>query len=481
MNFSRHAFISYAHEDDDVLPPAEYGWVTNLRAALTHCLRVQVGNEVDIWWDKKNIGGNTAVTPEILEQFSQTAALVPVFSPSYLNSGWCDLEINGFNDAAKDNGGVVVGTRSRIFKVIKFPIEDVSGLPDIVSDTPGYEFYEVDAVDSIPHTIDPSFDPQQRRSFIRKVEKLAFDMKKVLDRLRGVVPGDCKPHIYLAECSSDRRADRDAIETELANHGYVVLPDEPLPRNEEDYRAEVARAMAQCRLSVHLVGSGRGLVPDGPSGKSVVELQNEIAVDTSRRGSLARVISLPAGTKSDKPAQQEFIDRLHDDPDKQFAADLITGGLQEVKSVVLAALTKIETPVPVAVSQEKDAFIFCTECERFAAAPLIRFLKSRNVAARLPLFNGDEARRHEANREMLVNADAVILFYGANDELWKHDREREIAAARGSMARVFTYLADPMSDDKNVLLAIGGADLIDGRADVGDRSFGAVLEVLERK
>lgn len=478
MSFSRHAFISYAHDDNKVLPPAEYGWVTHFHETLSVCLSEYFGKDVDIWLDQERISGNTKFDTEIRSQFPVTAALIPVFSPSYLNSEWCGREINGFSEVARSHGGVVIGTLSRIFKVFKIPI-DRHALPEVVSDTTGYHFYEVDK-DSVPHTLDPSLD-EERREYLRKVRKLAWDINKLLAQLSGLVPKDDKPRIYLAECSSDRRTAREAIESELESRGYTVLPDRRMPENEEDYRAEAERMMAQCRLSVHLVGSGYGVVPDGPSGKSVVVLQNEIAVEASRKGSLVRVISLPSGTSSDIARQQEFINALHADPDKQLGADLITGGVEAIKSAVLESLKKIVTPQAGAVSQEKEVFIFCTENERRAAAPLIRFLKSKNIAARLPLFNGDEARRAEANREMLASADAVVLFYGQNDELWKHDREKDIVAARRSMADVFTYLAGPMTDDKSVLLDVGGTDLIDGSAGFSEGSFGPLLEALERK
>ena len=359
MNFSRHAFISYAHEDNEVLPPAERGWVTDFHAALSHYLRLDVGDAVDIWLDEKRISGDTVFAAEIMRQFPETATLIPVLSPSYLKSEWCDREISAFHDAASNNGGVVIGTRSRILKVIKLPIEDVPGQ---LSNTIGYEFYELDK-DSTPHTLDPSLDEKKRVNFLLKVRKLSWDMKNLLDQLKGVAPGEGKPPIFLAECSSDRRADRDAIEMEFQNRGYTILPDQRLPEKEEDYRAEVARMIAKCSISIHLVGSGYGVVPDGPSGKSVVVLQNEIAVEASRRGSLARVISLPKGTTSSIPAQREFIDRLHDDPDKQFGADLIIGGVEELKDAVFAALSKIAEPVTVTTTREKEV-------------PLTRFLKS---------------------------------------------------------------------------------------------------------
>ena len=74
-----------------------------------------------------------------------------------------------------------------------------------------------------------------------------------------------RPAVYLAECSYDRRADRQALNSELRARNYHVLPDRELPRDEAEYRAEVARPLEQSVLSIHLVGSVYGSVPDGPS------------------------------------------------------------------------------------------------------------------------------------------------------------------------------------------------------------------------
>ena len=90
--------------------------------------------------------------------------------------------------------------------------------------------------------------------------------------------------MYLAECSYDLRDDRDKVRGELRAHGYNVLPDQlaRLPELELEYVAEVGRLLDECRVSVHIVGKFRGKVPDGPSLKSAVQLQNEIAAQKAK-------------------------------------------------------------------------------------------------------------------------------------------------------------------------------------------------------
>jgi len=48
-------------------------------------------------------------------------------------------------------------------------------------------------------------------------------------------------------------------------------------------------------------------VPDGPSEKSVVILQNELAIQHAKKSGLERVIWLAEGTATQSPRQQAFI------------------------------------------------------------------------------------------------------------------------------------------------------------------------------
>ena len=86
-----------------------------------------------------------------------------------------------------------------------------------------------------------------------KVAKLAWDISQQLKTLATTAasepakaaPRSRKPVIYLAECSWDQRQAREALEADLRLHGYSILPDRQLPRDEAAYVAEVARLLEQ--------------------------------------------------------------------------------------------------------------------------------------------------------------------------------------------------------------------------------------------
>ena len=326
MRFAKHLFTSYAHIDNQPLSPEQQGWITRFHATLEALLSMRMGSKAQIWRDNK-LQGNDVFADEIVDQFAQTAVLVSVLTPRYLNSEWCTKEVAEFYKSAEQSGGMVVDNKARIFKVLKTPVDTQESLPSLMKDLLGYEFFTFE--DETPLELDPAYGETYAQDYNRKVGKLAWDISQLLTKLESDT-GDsghdeqatAKATIYLAECSYDRKETREILEGDLRRHGYTVLPDQQLPRDEGEYVAAVARLLERCKLSIHLVGASYGAVPDGPSEKSAVVLQNELAVQRSKSGALPRVIWLPEGTHSEQAPQQVFIEALHQDAEAQFAADL---------------------------------------------------------------------------------------------------------------------------------------------------------------
>ena len=361
----------------------------------------------------------------------------------------------------------MVENKARILKVIKTPVDTEEALPEVMKDVLGYEFFTFD--DGTPLELDPAYGEKFAQEYNRKVGKLAWDAAQLLKKLVADTPGSgpdraapatTRPTVYLAECSYDRREARDMLESDLRLHGYTVLPEHPLPREEADYVAAVERVLGGCALSIHLVGESYGAVPDGPSQKSLVVLQNELAVQRSKSGALSRVIWLRQGTVSAHAQQQAFIAALHQDAEAQCGADLITGDLEACKAAIHAALKKLEKPEretptePVAAADTRLIYLLCDEKDRKATVPLRKFCREQGWTVALPAFEGDATAVREANQNLLTTCDAVILFYGAGDDAWKRTIDNELKKMPGYrggkplLAR-YTYLADPRTSDKD--------------------------------
>lgn len=473
MSFEQDAFISYAHIDNEPLTPGQKGWVTQFHATLQAMLSQRLGEKARIWRDDK-LAGNDVFADEIVGQFAKTALLVSILSPRYVRSEWCTRELQEFCKAAAHSGGVTLGNRSRVFKVIKTPFEQTAALPEPVQQTLGYPFYALDGDD--PKELDPAFGDEARQQFLSKLSSLAWEIAKCLQQLVQSAPGGgtaaapARPVVFLADCGRDLRDVRERLATELRMHGHEVLPAQQLPPNEDALLPELKSQLERCALAIHLIGRSVGPVPDGPSGRSLVMLENELAAERCRQAGLRRIIWLPEGVAGERVEQQAFIDALQRDAALQFGADLMRGDVEALKGAMHLALRRIEAPAATkALAPAADAaqagvvHLIMSEADRAASVPLLKLLRAQQLRVTIPVFVGDAAAVREANAQLMSDSDAVILFYGAGDEVWKFHQQNELRkhAADGKRRSVWTCLMPPSSPDKQLLRQLADPDLID--------------------
>ena len=488
MQYRNHVFISYSHDNNKPVEAGGRGWVEQFQATLDAFLGRRYG-KAKIWRDER-LRGNDDFSSEIFAQFPDTALMVAVISPSYLQSKWCRNEASKFCEIAQLPPGLVIGNKMRAFKIVLEPVPNQDPLPAAMRDALGFEFYVSE--DSRVRELDPAFGGKMKEKFLLAVADLATEIADLLHKLESAQPGVptaapgtgvdaaavTSPAVYLAECSYDRREDRKALNAELRGRNYHVLPDRELPRDETEYRAEVARLLEQSVLSIHLVGSSYGSVPDGPGQRAGVVIQNQLAVARSHGAGLKRVISLPAGTRSDDAKQQVFIESIHRDPEVQFNAEVITAGIEAVKTAVLTALAP---RAPASAAEEVDGvasiyIIFDAKDRKDEGLLQLRkCLLARGLALRKPAFDGDAEEVRRTHEGHLDRCDAVLIYYGRGTDAWKQSIDRDVEKAKGrrggrKLRAVFNWIATPTSDDKDDIIAEGAAsNLIDGRGGVSER------------
>jgi len=181
MNFEQNLFISYAHIDDQPLTPGEKGWITRFHATLKAILSMRMGREATIWRDEK-LCGNDVFSDEIVARFKQSAVLVSIVSSRYLNSEWCTREAREFCQNALQTGGLVIGNKSRVFKVIKTPVDTQEPLPAPMKELLGYEFFTVK--DGVPLEFDPAYGQEYAQLYNQNVAKLAWQVAQLLRHWR---------------------------------------------------------------------------------------------------------------------------------------------------------------------------------------------------------------------------------------------------------------------------------------------------------
>jgi hypothetical protein len=448
MKFKKDIFISYAHIDDEALIEGEPGWITEFHRSLEIRLAQLLGYRPNIWRDKA-LDGNHEFSDEILVQFPEIALLVSIHSPRYVKSDWCVREVNEFHRVAQSNIGVNVGTRSRIFKVIKTPV-DLSQHPPVIQGLLGYEFFKLDPDTGKPREFSKLFGKEAQLAYWSKLDDLAHDLAGLLEDIqRGnntpaapqqqaatkTETAGPKRKIFLAETSFDNKENREAISRLLSDKGFVVLPDKNLPLVVDEYSSEIKAMMTQCEMSIHLIGSNFGLVPEGTT-RSKIQLQNEIAAGLSKNQKLTRLIWLPPEIKTEDERQLNFIEELKRSENLLAGADLLIAPLEDLEFAIDDKLKEKQNEVhsddvETDTGGPKQIYLICDQADLENIHPVEDFLFNKGFEVILPAFEGDQTELRLDHQENLKNCDAVLIYYGAGNELWLRSKTRDLLKIAG--------------------------------------------------
>ncbi len=434
MQYQDDIFISYSHLDNES-PFDDPGWVSAFHRALEVRVAQLLGKKAKIWRDP-DLAGNDVFPDQLSERLENAATLVCVLSPRYVESDWCQRELNEFTAAGSQL--LVDGTtKARVFKVIKTQVPS-DRLPPPVQLLLGYEFFKIDPETKRVRELDVSIDPGTKKDYWARLDDLAHDLRDLLEQTgkgRTVGAKDDKGTVYLAETTLDLKDARDSVRRDLLRHGYSVLPDCSLPLAAADLEAVVREQLGRATLSIHPVGASFGVVPEGTSA-SMVSIQNELAAECAGKGSLQRLVWMPPDLEVRDDRQRSFIKTLRDAPQTYVASDLLEVPLEDLKTHAhsrLAAAAAPDRESASAAGETPQVYLICDQrdLESDDLAALYELLSDDGMQVVLPTFEGEAAQVRQDHTANLTHRDAFLFYYGAGSSSWIGNQIRELEKSRG--------------------------------------------------
>jgi len=473
MPFTNDIFISYAHIDDLSPFGEEKGWIDLLHERLTVLVAQALGYEPKIWRDGHKLQGNDQLDGAISEGVTRSLLLVPVISPRYVQSDWCNREMEAFHAGEATSNGDAAGFRTRIFKVVKTPLpEHLKKLePEHIRNLIGYQFFGEDQSSGLMTEFSP--DPTDKH-YWRMLNRLVADITKTLIELkhskaeRETIP-DTQPVpppsklVYLAETTSDLADDRELVRDELQQRGYSVLPEHKLPlEGIKQTQAAVRSDLARCALCVHLVGARYGSTPEDDP-RSVVRLQEELATERAAADpAFLRLIWMPPGLST--PAleisderQKSFITQLQNRV--TAGAELLQTSIEDLKTRVIEKLnpaTKTTARVDHR-SKLKQVYLICENRDRSLVRPIREYLFKQNLEVITWLDEGKADELMNYHRKNLKECDAALIYFGSGDEPWVRKNLEDLEKAYGygrenDWYASAVYVGSPPNDQKEDFL-----------------------------
>src|SRR5688572_16932242 len=181
------------------------------------------------------------------------------------------------------------------------------------------------------------FSTEAERQYWMKMVDLAYDIYDTIVQLKDesfkteVKNIYKRKTIYLAETGHDLSVQRNIIKRELQRHGYMVLPNQTLPGSATELEKMVRRDVEDASLSIHLIGSAYGEIPEGAD-RSIVDLQNRFAAEKSHqvgKEQFSRLIWISPALVNASERQKAFIDNLKRDVDAQEGAEILQTPLED--------------------------------------------------------------------------------------------------------------------------------------------------------
>lgn len=451
MTFEYDIFISYAHIDDLSPSGDEEGWIDLLHKRLSVLLAQALGYELKIWRDGHNLQGNDKLDGAISDGITRSLLLVPVISPRYVQSDWCNREMEAFHAGEAPPRGAAPTFRSRVFKVVKTPLPEhlKNREPKHISNLIGYEFYARDDASGIlsefgagPHE---KLYWQMLNRLVAHITKSIIELKHSpgeppRDEIPDPIPAPPAPapttkFVYLAETTGDLSKERELVADELHQRGFGVLPEQKLPLDERRKTEEVVReSLARCALSVHLVGARYGSTPeDDPA--SVVRIQEELAAERGAKdASFQRLVWMPPGLAT--PALE-----ITDARQKDYVAELqtrVTSGaellqmtIEDLKTRIVEKLTPAQ-PAPVRRrAKAKRVYLICENRDLSFVRPIMDYLFKEKIEVITWRDDGAGDKLMDYHRKNLKECDAALIYFGNGDEPWVRKNIEDLEKAYG--------------------------------------------------
>jgi len=426
MAYDIDVLITFAEKDNELGKKNEIGWVTQFKKFLEMMLQQVMG-------EPNNIVMKSEYDDFTASGMNNAAVLVTILSKEFAQSGRCLDTVEAF---VKTTTGSKI---ERVFKVLKSPLttqEQPPRLRELLS----YDMYQLDNETGMMKEYADFFSQDAEKQYWMKMVDLVFDIHEALIILKGQTKAEVKniykrKTIYLAETGHDLSIQRNIIRRELQRHGYVVLPNQMLPMRNDDLERLVRKDLEECSLSVHLIGSAYGEIPEGAE-RSVVDIQNKLAAEhavikRSRKEEFSRLIWIAPNLRNASEKQKAFIESLRRDIEAQEGAEILQNPLEDFKNIMREELLASQNREEEKPSQGKTIYFVHDKIDHQQVLPLVDVIQKSGFNVVFPAFEGDLMEVRKKHIENLRHFDGAIIFKGKVNDQWVRMKVLDLLKAPG--------------------------------------------------
>ncbi|MCP4396094.1 MAG: TIR domain-containing protein, partial [bacterium] len=432
-DYTHDIFVSYAEDDDEPLYGQE-GWVTGLIRNLKVLLGRRLGgSKAYSLYSAHQLPGHVQTPDAVRGILQQSATFLIVLSPAYLNSEWCQQQLDGFLWFIKEHAR----KDSRIFVIERDQIE-AAQRPSEFRDLRGYQFWIIDREGKYPRTLG-ELEPEQ--PYHNRLNDLAYELAQELKRLKAAAPEEIlerqaseQPRrgqssseteavslentVLLAQVTDDLTHKREELKRFLEQQDFETLPHSPYPYEPQAFQEALRRDLSRSTLFVQLLsGVPFKSFPDFPLGE--VRCQYELALQQEGTAILQwRAPDLDL-TLIQNREQRDFLENEH----------VVVMGLEDFKIEIMSTLQKKTGPkISPESFHDMGSLVFVDSSPNDAdlSDKLCERLEALGVMTAKPWFDGDPAEIREFFAQLIRSSEALMILYGDVRPSWVVAQELEM-------------------------------------------------------
>jgi hypothetical protein len=429
MQIDVDVVLIFADADNKSLDKKESGWVTDFKKFLELMLTQVLGEKPKILLKSEF----DSITTPTMENVGVVAAIL---SQDFVKSGGCLDTLETFNKSIASSPK----PNNRVFKVFKSPL-GLQEQPPRLRELIGYEMYQIDTETGESKEYLDYFSHEAERQYWMKIVDLAYDIYDTLLDLRAqgksreIVNIYKRKSIYVAETGHDLSVQRNIIKRELTRHGYIVLPHQTLPGKLHELEKNVRQDLQECSMSIHLIGSAYGEIPEG-SDQSIVDVQNKLAaaqslISKEKGQAFSRLIWISPTLTNTSERQKSFIDSIKRDVEAQEGAEILQTPLEDFKNIMREELLEALDRKPATEDTSNSVYLIHDRVDAQEVKPLISVIEQAGYKVLLPAFEGDLLELRKKHIENLKTLDAAIIYKGKVNEQWVRMKVLDLLKAPG--------------------------------------------------
>lgn len=430
MAFDIDVLIVFADKDNDA-NKTELGWASQFKKFLELMLNQVLG-------EKSKILLKGEYDPITAPGLKNVGVLVSILSKEFIQSGQCLDNVEAFCQANQTADKI----HTRVFKVFKTPLSQQEQPPRL-RDLIGYDMYQLDPESGDIKEYTDYFSTEAERQYWMKMVDLAYDIYDSLVFLKDTTSKTevknifRRKTIYLAETGHDLSVQRNIIKRELQRHGYIVLPNQTLPPTVNELEKIVKRDLQDCNLSIHLIGTAYGEIPEG-SERSVVDIQNKLSAEKSiaakeQKAEFTRLIWISPNMTNASEKQKGFIENIKRDVEAQEGAEILQTPLEDFKNIMREELVDSahDRKVVLDDSAGRSVYLMHDRVDDSEIGPLKDAIEKSGFKVLLPEFEGELLELRKKHIDNLRNFDAAIIYKGKVNEQWVRMKALDLLKAPG--------------------------------------------------